>query len=134
MKAKSTLSDPEHPCSLAIIEGALCRVNRKGRTVHRLRPVAEAIEQFELLADGCVMVREQPLGFLPGFSNLSCLDDTLRLRWFAELPADDDLYATFAIDEAGVLTAKSLSGRVWVIELSSGRIKNNLKAAQPEAA
>jgi len=40
------IPDPEDSNSLAIIDGALCRMNRKGRAVVRHAPIGTAVVQF----------------------------------------------------------------------------------------
>jgi len=52
------IPDPEDPNSLAIIDGALCRMNRKGRAVTRHEPIGTAVVQFLASSEGRLVVRE----------------------------------------------------------------------------
>ena len=128
---KKTIPDPEDINSLAIIDGALHRVNRKGRAVMRHAPIGTAVVQF-LNRGGKLIVREHEFGFLPGFSNLYCLDEALRLIWFAELPGENDLYAGTVREDAGMLVCDSAEGFACCIDPASGKIQS--KERQSRAA
>ncbi len=127
------IPDPEDSNSLAIIDGALCRMNRKGRAVTRHEPVGTAVVQFLATSDGRLIVREQAFGFLQGFSNLYCLDSALRLIWFAELPSETDLYAGAVVEEAGTLVCASAAGVSCRLDPASGKILSSVPAARPMA-
>jgi len=119
--SKKNLPDPENPCSLAVIDGALCRVNRKGRIVTHHPPVGSAIVQFLSTAQGSVIVRELGDGFLPGLTNLYCLDAALNLLWFADQPSGADFYADLGREEEGCLVCTSTAGIECRIDLAGGR-------------
>lgn len=132
--SSKTPPNPDDPNSLAIIDGALCRMNRKGRAVVRHAPIGTAVVQFLNVGDRLI-VREHAFGFLQGFSNLYCLDAALRLIWFAELPAESDLYAGTVTAEAGVLVCDSADGCTCRIDAASGRIVERTRStAAPVAA
>lgn len=116
-------ANPENPCSLAIIEGVLCRLNRKGRATARYFPVGTAIVEFVVLADGAVLVRELAYGFLPGLSNLYCLDAKLRLLWLAEQPADTELYEAFGEVTEGRVACTTQSGLTVLLDPANGRLQ-----------
>jgi outer membrane protein assembly factor BamB len=128
------IPDPEDSNSLAIIDGALCRMNRKGRAVIRHEPIGTAVVQFLAVSDGRLIVREHPFGFLPGFSNLYCLDNALRLIWFADLPAETDLYAGSVTVEEGTLVCASVAGVVCRLDPTTGKILGSVQAARPLAS
>jgi hypothetical protein len=128
------IPDPEDSNSLAIIDGALCRMNRKGRAVTRHEPIGTAVVQFLATSEGRLIVRELAFGFLQGFSNLYCLDCTLRLIWFAEVPSETDLYAEAVTEEAGTLVCTSAAGVACRLDPATGRILASAPAARPMAA
>jgi hypothetical protein len=128
------IPDPEDPNSLAIIDGALCRVNRKGRAVARHEPIGTAVVQFLAAAEGRLIVREHAFGFLPGFSNLYCLDNALRLIWFAELPTGTDLYASPVTEAAGTLVCTSAGGVACRLDPADGKILSAVPAMRPAVA
>jgi outer membrane protein assembly factor BamB len=128
------IPDPEDSNSLAIIDGALCRMNRKGRAVVRHEPIGTAVVQFLAAGEGRLIVREHTFGILPGFSNLYCLDSALRLIWFADLPAETDLYAGPVMVESGMLVCASTAGVVCRLDPATGKILASEPAARPMAA
>jgi hypothetical protein len=127
------IPDPEDSNSLAIIDGALCRMNRKGRAVVRHAPIGTAVVQFLAASEGRLMVREHTFGFLQGFSNLYCLDRALRLIWFADLPAETDLYAGPVTEEAGMLVCTSAAGVACRLDPTTGKILSSVPVARPLA-
>ena len=128
------IPDPEDSNSLAIIDGALCRMNRKGRAVTRHEPVGTAVVQFLATSEGRLVVREHAFGFLQGFSNLYCLDRALRLIWFAELPSETDLYVGAVAEEAGALVCASSAGVACRLDPGTGKILSSVGARRPVAA
>jgi hypothetical protein len=130
---QKTIPDPEDSKSLAIIDGALCRMNRKGRAVTRHEPIGTAVVQFLATSESRLIVREHAFGFLQGFSNLYCLDSTLRLIWFAELPSETDLYAEAVAEEAGTLVCTSAAGVACRLDPANGKILERAPAARPMA-
>jgi len=128
------IPDPEDSNSLAIIDGALCRMNRKGRAVTRHEPIGTAVVQFLATSEGRLIVREHAFGFLQGFSNLYCLDCTLRLIWFAELPSETDLYAEAVVEEAGTLVCTSAAGVACRLDPATGNILASTPVARSEVA
>jgi len=125
-----TIPDPEAPCSLVLIEGALCRMNRKGRAVVRRTPVGTAIVQFLVTTGGALVLREEAAGFLPGFSNLYCLDAEMRLLWFAELPGPEDFFAEPVREAEGVFACTSISGVECRLDPATGRIVGRTSRAR----
>ena len=128
------IPDPEDPNSLAIIDGALCRVNRKGRAVTRHEPIGSAVVQFLAASDGRLIVREHAFGFLQGFSNLYCLDGALRLIWFAELPSETDFYAGAVTEEAGLFVCVSAAGVACRLDPATGEILSSVPTTRPAIA
>jgi len=128
------IPDPEDPNSLAIIDGALCRMNRKGRAVTRHEPIGTAVVQFLASSEGRLVVREHAFGFLQGFSNLYCLDASLRLIWFAELPSETDLYAGAVAEETGALVCTSAAGVSCRLDPGTGNILSSAPATRPAVA
>ncbi len=131
MKPTAAPPNPEDPCSLAILDGVLCRVNRKGRAVLRHEPIGTAVVQFRILASGNIVALEHPYGFLHGFSNLTCLDQQLRLLWFFASPPDDSLYAEIGDDTATTLTLRTTKDSECVVDLVDGKIIAVRSLAQP---
>jgi len=123
VKPKTTPANPENPCGLAIIEGALCRLNRKGRAVRRHRPLGTAVVEFAQATDDSILVREWGYGFLPGLANLYCLDAELNLRWLAELPAPGEFFETLGSITDLRLSATTQSGLTCQIDLNNGRVQ-----------
>ncbi|HNW41298.1 MAG TPA: hypothetical protein PKN08_05290 [Opitutaceae bacterium] len=119
--SKLPLPDPEATDSLAIIDGALCRLNRRGKVARRHAPLGSAIVEFRPLADGRLLVRERPADMLPGFANLYCLDADLRQVWLAEPPADGALFTEPMSLDAGSATCGTTSGHTLRLDLASGR-------------
>lgn len=107
--------------AFAVIDGALCRFDRFGERGPSCPPLATAVVEF-LRGTFCTYVREQPLGLLPGFANLYCLDGADRLRWIAEWPAADDPCAAIIGESDGVLEVLSTSGAHVRLDTSDGRL------------
>ena len=78
--------------SYALIDGVLCKLNRKCAVVRRHAPMGLLVEEF-LVHEDRILVRESGDGVLLGMTNLYCLDADLRLRWLAESLAGGDVYA-----------------------------------------
>lgn len=100
----------------------LCRVNRKGRATVKHLPVGTAVVEFLATPEGLVLVREWSHGFLPGFANLYCLDEKLRLLWLAELPEDTDFFETMGPIEGGQVACTTQSGLSCRLTLATGRL------------
>lgn len=77
------MADPIETPSFALIEGTLCRLNRRGSTNKRHRPLGTGISEFSIQGDR-ILVLEKAEGVLTGMPNLYCLDLELRLVWLAE--------------------------------------------------
>jgi len=127
------IPDPEDSNSLAIIDGALCRLNRKGRAVVRHAPIGTAVVQFLVAGEGRLIVREHTFGVMPGFANLYCLDQDLRLIWFAELPEETDLYAGPVTEEGGALVCASAAGVAYRLDAATGKILSSASTTHPLA-
>lgn len=108
--------------ALAVIDGSLCRLNRRGSraTVHA--PLATAIVEFHR---GPVrsFVREHPFGLLPGIPNLYCLDGDFRLLWLAEWPDPADPCAAIVGEEGGTLTVTTVGGSTVHLDAGTGRLQ-----------
>lgn len=113
--------NPETTAALAILDGALCRLNRRGKVAQRHRPLGSAIMEFHPLADGRYLVRESAFGLLPGISNLYCVDAELHQIWLAEPPVDGALYSE-PLQVAGDLAiCPTTSGGRSLLDLATGR-------------
>ncbi len=107
--------------ALAIIDGTLCRLTRKGTRAAGHAPLATAVVEF-LQSGPRIYVREHTFGLLPGLANLYCLDGDFRLLWLAAWPDFADPCATIAGEADGVLTATSLQGATVRLEAETGRL------------
>lgn len=105
--------------SYALIEGMLCRLNRKGSVVRRHLPMGLAVEEF-LVHEDRIFVRESAEGVLLGMTNLYCLDTDLRMIWLAEAPGGDDAYAGPLELDGAALTSPTRSGRRLTLSLETG--------------
>ena len=105
--------------SYALIEGVLCKLNRKGSVVRRHSPMGLAVEEF-LVHEDRILVRESADGVLLGMTNLYCLDTDLRLIWLADTPGGDDVYAGPLELSGTVLACPTRSGRRLTLSLDTG--------------
>lgn len=107
--------------AIAVIDGALCQLTRRGvyKAVHA--PLATAVVEFRP-GPLCYYVREHPLGLLPGLANLYCVDADLHLLWMAEWPSTDD--PCVALDDVrdGELLATAASGAQVRLDAATGRL------------
>lgn len=108
--------------SYAIIEGALCKLSRRGTVIKRHVPLGIAVEQF-IVAEGKVFVRENADGFLSGMSNVYCLDDRLHLVWLAELPTQDGAIASALEIDQNSLLGTTRAGLAVRISADSGKLE-----------
>ena len=79
----------------------------------------------------CVYVRELPHGFLPGISNVYCLDGDLRLLWIAEWPETSGPCIRIVEDSDNTLTLESESGAFVRLDARTGKMTELI---QPMAA
>lgn len=107
--------------ALAVIDGALCQVDRTGERAIRHTPLATAVVEFR---NGPLRtyVREHPYGLLPGLPNLYCLDGAGRIQWMAEWPAMDDPCAVIVGEEDDALIVMSVSGARVKLDAATGRL------------
>jgi hypothetical protein len=111
----------------AIIDGALCHLNRRGDCIVRHAPLATAIVQF-VPGPMRYYVCERPDGILPGLPNLYCLDGGLRLAWLAEWPWRDDPCVTILGEDNDCVSAATRSGVVVRLDRDSGRLIGDVAA------
>ena len=79
----------------------------------------------------CIYIRENPLGLLPGISNLYCLDGALSLLWIAQWP-DECGPCTRIVDASNdLLTTEAASGATVRFVAHTGKL---IGIAQPMAA
>ena len=116
--------------ALAVIDGSLCQLTRRGTRAGCHVPLATAVVEFHH-GPLCVYVREHPYGLLPGIPNLYGLDAALRLQWMAEWPTPADPCAKILGEEGGVLSVESVSGTRITLDAHTGRL---LGVALPMAA
>jgi hypothetical protein len=107
--------------ALAVIDGALCQLNREGARTAGYQPLATAVVEFRH-APLRVIVREHPYGLLPGIPNLYCLDGDLRLQWMAEWPEAAGPCTRILEDNEDVLIAESALGAVVRLDAHNGRL------------
>lgn len=107
--------------ALAVLEGALCLINRTGQRRVGHAPLATAIVEFR---QGPLRyyVREHTFGLLPGMPNLYCLDADFRLQWMAEWSDASDPFASIVDEEGEVLVLATVSGRTVRLDSLTGRL------------
>jgi hypothetical protein len=115
------LPDPESP-GFAIIDGCLCKLNRRGTVLRRLQPLGGRVLCF-LSFEGRLLVLEQADGFLGGMPNLYCLDEGFRLLWLAETPASLEAWAGLVGVQDGLLHCTDLRGGHHELCLTDGRLQ-----------
>lgn len=110
----------ENP-ALAVIDGALCLLNREGGRATGHAPLATAVVEFR---QGPLRyyVREHPYGLLPGLPNLYCLDGSFRLQWMAEWPDPADPCTAIVSEEEDTLVVTAASGALVRLDGSTGRL------------
>ncbi len=117
--------------SLAVIDGMLCQLSRRGTRTVGHAPLATAVVEFRH-GSLRLYVREHPYGLLPGIANLYALDANFRLLWMAEWPEQEGL-CTAIVGEAGqTLVAEAASGAMVKLDAVTGRllaIEQSLAAA-----
>ncbi|MEO6246115.1 MAG: hypothetical protein ABIQ12_11845 [Opitutaceae bacterium] len=108
--------------ALAVIDGVLCQLTRKGARARGHTPLATAVVE---ICPGplCTYVREHPHGLLPGLPNLYCLDGALRLQWLAEWPEAAGPCTEIRGVYGGTLVALAASGAVVRLEAATGRLQ-----------
>lgn len=109
------------PSALAVIDGTLFRLTRKGAPAGFLTPLATAVLEFQR-GPLCVYVREHPFGLLPGIPNLYCVDASLRLQWLAEWPDPADPCVRIVKVAGDQLVAEAASGAVVRLDAHTGRL------------
>ncbi len=118
------------PPTLAVIDGTLCQLTRKGARAGGHAPLATAVVEF-LHGTFRLYVREHPHGLLPGIPNLYCLDGALRLQWLAEWPDAADPCAKIVREEGDALLVLAASGAQVRLDARNGHL---LGVARPMAA
>ena len=107
--------------SLAVIDGTLRHLTRRGTPAEFYAPLATAVMEFRR-GPMWVYVREHPHGLLPGIPNLYCVDASLKLKWMAEWPDPQDPCTRILETDADSLTAESATGAVLRIDAHTGRL------------
>lgn len=108
--------------SYAILDGKLCRLNRRGTVVRRHAPIGGRIEDFLVVQDR-IVVREAPEDFLAGVSNLYCLDENFKLVWLAQQPKGNEAYLGPPCIEGTHLFCPNTSGHRVKIKLLDGALQ-----------
>jgi hypothetical protein len=121
---------PALPSALAVIDGTLFHLTRKGASAGFLTPLATAVLEFKR-GPMCIYIREHPFGLLPGIPNLYCVDASLRLQWIAEWPDASDPCTRIRDVRPDQLVAEAASGTIVRLDAHSGRL---LAVEQPVAA
>lgn len=117
--------------SLAVIDGMLCQLSRRGTRTVGHTPLATAVVEFQH-GSLRVYVREHPYGLLPGIANLYALDANFRLLWMAEWPEQEGLCTAIVGEEGQTLVAEAASGAMVKLDAVTGRllaIEQSLAAA-----
>lgn len=112
--------NPDTP-ALAVIDGSLCRLTRRGARATGHAPLATAVVEFRH-GPLRVYVREHPYGLLPGLPNLYCLDGAFRLQWMAEWPEPADPCAAIVGEDGDALVVLSTAGATVRLDASTGRL------------
>lgn len=115
--AVSSLDSP----SFALIEGSLCKLNRRGTVTKRHAPLGSAVVEFHVFGDR-IFVREQPEGFLNGMPNLYCLDLNLFIVWLAELPSPDAPFEAITSIDARSLRCTTVNGLSCEVSACDGKV------------
>ena len=108
--------------SFAIIEGNLCRLNRRGTVTKRLHPLGGSVAEFHLLGTDMI-VREEASGFLAGMPNLYCINEGLRIVWLAELPSAQESYSTVLGVDPERIVCRSSSGHDHHLDPKTGKLQ-----------
>ncbi len=116
--------------ALAVIDGTLCQITRRGARAVGHTPLATAVVEFRHSPFRCY-VREHPFGLLPGLPNLYCLDGEFRLQWLAEWPESAGPCTAILEETDDTLVAQAASGATVRLDASSGRLRG---IEQPLAA
>lgn len=107
--------------SFALIEGKLCKLNRRGTVTKRHAPLGSAVVEFRILGDR-IFVREQADGFLFGMPNLYCLDLNLFISWLSELPSPDDPFDSIADADEETLLCRTVNGNTCRVSSLDGKV------------
>ena len=110
----------ETPC-FALIDGALCKLNRRGGVLKRHTPLGSAVVEFRLHGDQ-LFVREEARGFLLGMPNLYCLDLNLFISWLAELPGPGDPFEAIEESDSLSLLCRTVGGITCRISTTDGKV------------
>lgn len=117
------MAPPLETPSFAIIDSALCRLNRRGTVVKRLPPLGGlAVLEFQRLGSD-LLVREQPGGFLAGMPNLYRVKEDFGLVWLAQLPSPSDSYAAVIAAEPARIVCRSTSGHDVALDPHDGALQ-----------
>lgn len=117
------MAAPEDIPSFAIIDGNLCKLNRRGTVVRRHTPMGNGIAEF-IVAEGRLFVRETDAGCLLGIPNLYCLDEDLKMAWLAELPEASDAFIGALLIEGSRLSCDSRAGRHCSLDITTGKLSS----------
>jgi len=107
--------------ALAVIDGMLCQLTRKGTKAGSHHPIATAVAEFRQTPLRCY-VREHTFGLLPGMPNLYGLDGAFRLQWMAEWPDPEDPCAAIVDEEGEALVTRSVRGARVRLDALTGRL------------
>jgi hypothetical protein len=118
------------PPALAVIDGSLFQLTRKGTAAGFLTPLATGVLEFRR-GPMCIYVREHPFGLLPGIPNLYCIDAALRLQWMAGWHDPADPCTRIREVTAKHLVVEAASGTIVTLDAHTGRL---LRVAVPNAA
>lgn len=117
------MAPPLETPSFAIIDSALCRLNRRGTVVKRLPPLGGlAVLEFQRIGSD-LLVREQPGGFLAGMPNLYRVREDFGLVWLAQLPSPLDSYATAVVEPARIV-CRSADGHDVALDPHDGALRS----------
>jgi hypothetical protein len=109
--------------ALAVIDGTLCQLTRRGARAVGHTPLATAVVEFRHRPFRC-FVREHPFGLLPGLPNLYCLDGEFRLLWLAEWPESAGPCTAILEESDEALVAQAASGAIVRLDAATGRMRS----------
>jgi outer membrane protein assembly factor BamB len=107
--------------SYALIEGALCKLNRRGTVLRRHPPLGTEIEEF-LVEGSRIFVLEDGDGFLSGMPNLYCLNAELYQLWIAEMLPGQSAYSGPLSLNGDSLFSTDRRGASNKLDSSTGRL------------
>jgi hypothetical protein len=129
--------------SLLLVDNKLCLLDdNSNEVITKHKPLSKPLE-FRKVKDNCIIVRVDPDSLHPGTSNIYCLDNMLKVKWFSEQPFEQDLFPNPILwdkeindkadtwehslkDNIDTLTCSSSKGFTVSINYDTGRITKSV--------